>query len=302
MIITVKQPPRLPKSVRPKRVAAYCRVSTMQEIQHHSLEAQRDYYEKLISSRPNWSFAGVYTDQASGRHNLKMRDFQRLLNDCRNGQIDLILVKSISRMGRNTVQFLQACTELNDLGVDVYFEVEKLHISDPQAVRLLTIYASLYQNESESKSALISWGIRVRFANGSSGFANRPCYGYRRNAEGALEIVPEEAETVQQIYSWHREGWSLRTISKSLADMDIRSPRGHSKWSIETIRKILNNEKYYGNVLLQKTYISNYFTGKQSVNNGELARYLLEEHHPAVMQRVSETHGNIFSKAVDKIV
>ena len=283
MIITARQPHQLPQAIRPKRVAAYCRVSTMQEIQHHSLEAQRDYYEKLIASCPHWIFVGVYTDQASGRHNLKMQDFQRLLGDCRNGKIDLILVKSISRMGRNTVQFLQACTELDNLGVDVYFEVEKLHINDPQAVRLLTIYASLYQNESESKSALISWGIRVRFANGSSAFANRPCYGYRRNAEGRLEIVPEEAETVRQIYSWRREGWSLRSISKALADMGIKSPRGHSRWNIETIRKILNNEKYYGNVLLQKTYVSNYFTGKQSVNSGELERYLLKRHHQAIV-------------------
>lgn len=285
MIITVRQPHQLPQAIRPKRVAAYCRVSTMQEIQHHSLEAQRDYYEKLIASRPHWIFVGVYTDQVSGRHNLKMRDFQRMLEDCRNRKIDLILVKSISRMGRNTAQFLQACTELNDLGVDVYFEVEKLHINDPQAVRLLTIYASLYQNESESKSALITWGIRVRFANGSSGFANRPCYGYRRNTDGRLEIVFKEAETVRQIYSWHREGRSLRSISKNLADMGIKPPRGHSKWSIETIRKILNNEKYYGDVLLQKTYISNYFAGKQSVNNGELERYFLEQHHQPIVAR-----------------
>ena len=284
MIITVRQPHQLPQAIRPKRVAAYCRVSTMQEIQHHSLEAQRDYYEKLIASRPHWIFVGVYTDQVSGRHNLKMRDFQRMLEDCRNRKIDLILVKSISRMGRNTVQFLQACTELNNLGVDVYFEVEKLHINDPQAVRLLTIYASLYQNESESKSALISWGIRVRFANGSSGFANRPCYGYRRNAEGLLEIVPEEAEIVRRIYSWHREGRSLRSISKTLADMGIKSPRGHSKWGIETIRKILNNEKYHGNVLLQKTYISNYFTGKQAENNGVLPKYIAFKHHEAIVK------------------
>ena len=284
MIITVKQSHQLPQSIRPKRVAAYCRVSTMQEIQHHSLEAQRDYYEKLIASRPHWIFVGVYTDQASGRHNLKMQDFQRLLGDCRNGKIDLILVKSISRMGRNTVQFLQACTELNDLGVDVHFEVEKLHINDPQAVRLLTIYASLYQNESESKSTLIRWGIRVRFADGSSAFANRPCYGYCRNREGLLEIVPQEAEIVRQIFMWDREGRSLRYIAKALRGMGIKSPRGHTIWSIETIRKILNNEKYYGNVMLQKTFISNYFTGKQSVNNGALERYVITDHHQPIIE------------------
>jgi len=124
----------------------------------------------------------------------------------------------------------------------------------------------------------------VRFANGSSGFANRPCYGYRRNAEGLLEIIPEEAETVRQIFGWHREGWSLRHISKSLADMDIKSPCGHSKWSIETIRKILHNEKYHGNVLLQKTYISNYFTGKQAENNGVLPKYIAFKHHEAIVR------------------
>lgn len=284
MIITVKQTPPLTNAVLPKRAAAYCRVCTMQEIQHHSLEAQQDYYEKLISSHPHWIYVGVYTDQVSARHNLKMRDFQRMLEDCRNGKIDLILVKSISRIGRNTVQFLQACTELNDHRVDVYFEVEKLHINDQQAVRLPTIYASLYQNENESKSALITWGIRVRFANGSSGFASRPCYGYRRNAAGLLEIVPEEAETVRQIFRWHCEGRSLRRILKALADIGIKSPRGHNKWSNETIRKILNNEKYYGNVLLQKTYISNYFMGKQSVNNGELERYVTKEHHQPIIE------------------
>lgn len=284
MKIIVKPTRTLPQILTYKKVAAYCRVSTLQEIQHHSLIAQQQYYEQLIRNHPGWIFAGIYTDQASGRHNLKMRDFQRMMEECRNGHIDLILVKSISRMGRNTVQFLQSCTELNQLGVDVYFEVEKLYIHDPKAVRLLTIYASVYQNESESKSELVRWGIRTRFANGTSAFANRPCYGYRRNAEGLLEIIPEEAETVRQIYNWHREGRSLRCISKDLVDMGIKSPRGHSQWSIETIRKILNNEKYYGNVLLQKTCISNYFTGKQSVNNGELNQYLLKTHHQPIVK------------------
>lgn len=155
MKIMVKPASALPQILTYKKVAAYCRVSTLQEIQHHSLIAQQQYYEQLIRTHPGWIFAGIYADQASGRHNLKMRDFQRMLEDCRNDHIDLILVKSISRMGRNTVQFLQACNELNQLGVDVFFEVEKLYISNPKAVQLLTIYASVYQNESESKSAFV---------------------------------------------------------------------------------------------------------------------------------------------------
>ena len=284
MKIIVKPASALPQILTYKKVAAYCRVSTLQEIQHHSLIAQQQYYAELIHNHPGWIFAGIYTDQASGRHNLKMRDFQRMMEDCRNGHIDLILVKSISRMGRNTVQFLQSCTELNRLGVDVYFEVEKLYIHDPKAVRLLTIYASVYQNESESKSELVRWGIRTRFANGTSALVNRPCYGYRQNEDGYLVPVPEEAEIVRSIYRWRQQGMSLRKIVSVLKELGVQSPRGKPAWSIETIRKILNNEKYYGNVLLQKTYISHYFTGKQAANNGELPRYLLEAHHTAIIR------------------
>ena len=283
MKITVKPVNALPQIFTYNKVAAYCRVSTLQEIQHHSLIAQQQYYEQLIRNQPGWIFAGIYTDQASGRHNLKMRDFQRMMEDCRNGHIDLVLVKSISRMGRNTVQFLQSCTELNQLGVDVYFEVEKLYIHDPKAVRLLTIYASVYQNESESKSELVRWGIRTRFANGTSALANRTCYGYRQNEAGLLVPVPEEAEIVRLIYRLHQQGMSLRKIASALKEMGVHSPRGNPVWSIETIRKILNNEKYYGNILLQKTYISHYFTGKQAANNGELPRYLLEAHHEPII-------------------
>lgn len=283
MKITVRPAHALPQMVIYKKVAAYCRVSTLQEIQHHSLIAQQQYYEQLIRGHPGWVFAGIYTDQASGRHNLKMRDFQRMMEDCRNGHIDLILVKSISRMGRNTVQFLQSCSELNQLGVDVYFEVEKLHIHDPKAVRLLTVYASVYQNESESKSTLVRWGIRTRFANGTSALANRPCYGYRQDADGTLVPVPEETKVVRLIYGLRQQGVSLRKIASHLEEMDARSPRGNPTWSIETIRKILKNEKYYGDVLLQKTYISNYFTGKQAASRGELPQYLLEAHHEAII-------------------
>ena len=265
-----------------KNVAVYCRVSTLQEIQHNSLEAQRSYYTKYISSHPEWRLIEIYADQVSGRSNKKMGDFQRMMTDCRAGKIDLILVKSISRMGRNTVDFLKACSELTSLGIEVFFEVERLYASDPKAVRMLTIFASLYQNERETKSFAIAWGHRVRFADGSSKMANRICYGYKHSEEGKLVPIPEEAEVVRMVYIWHSQGWSLRKISAQLQAQNIPSPRGKPKWGIEMIRKILNNEKYFGNVMLQKTYISNYFTGKQSTNKGEMDRYFLEQHHQVV--------------------
>ena len=282
MKVTLIQPRSFPEMPEPKFVAAYCRVSTIQEIQLHSLEAQKDYYKKLILSKPGWFFVGIYADEASGRHNLKMKNFQAMLNDCREGKINLILVKSISRMGRNTLQFLKACEELNALKVDVYFEIEKLHISNPKTVQIMTIYAGMFQNESESKSAAVRWGHKVRFQDGSSGFASRRCYGYRKTGSGKLVPFPPEAEIVELIFQWRDSGASLREISGRLTSMGIKAPRGGDVWHIETIRKILNNEKYHGDVLLQKTYVSDYFTGKQSPNTGQLPQYLIENHHEGI--------------------
>lgn len=286
MKITKRPATVLPKIIIHRKVAAYCRVSTQQEIQHHSLEVQRTYYEKLITENTAWEFVSIYADEASGRHNAKMRDFQRMMKDCRSGKIDLILVKSISRLGRNTLQFLQACDELKQLGVDVYFEVEKIYLHNPKAIRLLTIYASVYQNESETKSANTCWGIRTRFANGTSAIANTPCYGYRRNEAGELEPIPEEAAVVQLIYDCYRRGMSLRQIAGELKERNISSPKGKQLWGISSIHRILQNEKYYGHVLLQKTYVSDYFTGKQTTNNGELPRYLLKDHHEPIVQEM----------------
>lgn len=284
MKITMHPVTAVPKIITYKKVAAYCRVSTQQEIQHRSLEAQREYYEKQIGSNSGWEFVGIYADEASGRNNRKMNNFQRMMDDCRSGKIDLILTKSISRLGRNTLQFLNVCDELKQLNVDVFFEVERLFLHNPKSVRLLTIYSSVYQNESEVKSAYTCWGIRTRYANGSSAKVNIPCYGYRRNSTGELEIEAEEAAVVQMIYSLHRQGMSLRKIVYELKAQNITSPQGKANWSVETIRRILHNEKYKGHVLLQKTYVSNYFTGKRSTNCGELPKYLLEAHHEAIVK------------------
>ena len=283
MKVTMRPVRALPKIIIHRKVAAYCRVSTQQEIQQHSLDAQRGYYETQITSNPRWVFVGIYADKASGRNNRKMYDFQRMLDDCRAGKIDLILVKSISRLGRNTLQFLNACDELKQLNVDVYFEVEKLYLHDPKAIRLLTIYAGVYQNESEVKSFNTRWGIRVRFANGSSAKSNTPCYGYRRNDVGKLVVEPTEAAVVQMIYDFRQQGMSLRKIVAALKELTVPSPQGNPVWGVETVRRILQNEKYKGHVLLQKTYVSNFFTGKRTNNGGELPKYLIEGHHEAII-------------------
>lgn len=266
-------------------MAAYCRVSTDQEIQLHSLETQQDYYENLIKSKPGWQFVGIYADTASGLNNKKMLGFQELMQDCRNGKIDLILVKSISRLGRNTVQFLNSCDELKALNVEVFFEVEKIYISDLNATVLMTVQESMFQHESEEKSYNTRWGIRAGFAEGTSKFADAECYGYRKNGDGKLEIYEPEAKIIRNIYNWREQGVTLRGISHRLSELGIKSPRGKNIWGIETIRLILNNEKYNGDVLLQKTFVAELFSKKRCLNKGEYPQYLIENHHDAIIER-----------------
>ena len=280
----IKTIPIKPSFPKIKNVAAYCRVSTQEEIQLHSLKAQREFFEAKINNTLGWRFAGIYADFASGRYNKKMIGFQKMMQDCRDGKIDLILAKSISRLGRNTLEFLQVCDELKELKIDVYFDLEKIYLSNPETIRMLTIFASVFQNESEEKSENVRWGIHARFADESSKFADRICYGYEHDNNGHLCPKSKEADIVKMIYNWRNEGVSLRGISKRLSELKIKSPRGHDTWSIESIRKILNNEKYYGKVLLQKTFVSNYFTGKQSVNKGECIQYLIENNHEPIIK------------------
>ncbi len=264
-------------------VAAYCRVSKTQDEQYSSLQAQTEYYCRYINSRCYWEFAGVYADRASGRCDRKMSKFQAMMSECREGQIDLILVKSISRFGRNTLEMLQAFNELKTLNVDVKFDVERLSLKDSKAMLMLTIYSALAQEESETRSYSIRWGIRQRFKNGTSGFLNRTCYGYRKLVNGKLVINAEEAEVIRQIYQWRAEGATLRVISSRLEKYGVKAPRGGETWGPETLRKMLANEKYTGNVLLQKTHVKDVLTGQQIKNRGQLDRYLVCYNNPSIL-------------------
>ena len=265
------------------QVAAYCRVSTTQDAQSGSLRAQFDFYTQFINSRSDWMFFGIFADKASGRCNQKMHGFQDMMTACREHKIDLILVKTVSRFGRNTVEMLQTFQELRALGIDVYFEIERLHLKDPNSILMLTVFASLAQNESESKSYSICWGIRHKFAEGTSKFLSRVCYGYRSSGN-ALVINPDDANIVKQIFTWRAEGDSLRTISFKLEQHGVKAPRGGATWSPETLRKLLANEKYAGNVILQKTYVADYFTGRQVQNQGQMPRYLVHDNNPAIVR------------------
>lgn len=267
------------------RVAAYCRVSTMHDEQLSSLLMQKEYFEAYIREHKDWQFTGIYTDQGTGRNLQKRKAFQQLLLDCRQGKIDLILTKSITRLGRNTVDILECFRELKQLGVDVFFELEKQYLSDPKSELMITVMAAVSQEESWQKSQNIQWGIQRSFEDPNTKYKNRICYGYCHDQNGKLVIDKEQAEIVKMIFILYLDGYSLRGISKELAAKGVKSPCGSQYWCPETLNKILKNEKYTGDVLLQKTFVSSFFSGKQKHNLGEKARYLHHGSHPAIIEK-----------------
>ena len=278
----------------PLRVAAYCRVSTDHEEQSSSLEMQERYYTKLIEQTPNWINAGIFSEKVSGLEVTKRQEFQKLLRCCRKGKIDLILTKSVSRFGRNTLDSLRALQELQILGVDVYFEAEKLWLHDRQMQVLMTAYVAFAQAESEGTSQSIRWGIKEGFRSGRSGYAEFVCFGYKQDDNGKLVIDEPDAKIVREIFEMRASGKSLGAISDWLYEQGVFSPTGKRRWSRETISKLLKNEKYTGDVLLQKTFVKDLFSGKQVKNVGERESFLYQDHHPAIITR------DLFEKANGK--
>ena len=268
---------------KPLRVAIYCRVSTEHDEQDESLEAQKHHYFLMIQKRKDWEYVDTFLDRGSGLNLYARPAFRELLQCCEAGTVDLVLTKSISRFGRNTVDMLKALRTLNTHGVDCYFEKENLWLHEEKLMLVVTAYCAMAQAESEGMSSSIRWGIKRGFERGTSGYADFECYGYKRGGDGALVIDEQEAATVKQVFAMRAAGRSLSEISDWLHDNHICSPSGKERWSRETIRKLLRNEKYTGDVLLQKTYVQDLFTGKRAKNHGELPRYLIEQHHPAIV-------------------
>lgn len=290
-------PPKLsnlPVIDRPIRIAAYYRVSSPSEEQALSFETQVQYYTAKIAAFLFGKNAGVFADTATGRNTKQRPAFKKLMAKCRAGKVDLILTKAISRFGRNSLETIRALRELRSRGVDVYFEQENIHLSDPAAQHVIEIRCALAQNESENKSHDIRWGIKEGFRTGISGYQNFACYGYRYDeARQTLVIVSKEIKVVRMIFDLRLQGYSLGAISSALEKKKIPSPTGKPVWSRECIRKILCNEKYAGAVMLQKTYVEDFFTGKQKKNTGQRERYLYKNNHEAIVswdvfERVNE--------------
>ena len=269
-------------TVKLLRTAAYARVSSGKDAMLHSLSAQVSYYNSLIQSNPEWLFCGVYADEALTGTKDNRENFQKLISECRAGNIDLIITKSISRFARNTVTLLETIRELKELGVDVYFEEQNIHSISPDGEFMLTLLGSYAQEESYSASENQKWRIRKDFEFGK--VSTVIMLGYKRNSEGVLEIIPEEAETVRMIFADFLNGIGRQSIANKLNELNILTKNG-CQWTSEAIRRILNNEKYCGDLMLQKFYSENHITKRKMVNNGVLRMIQVEDAHPAIIDK-----------------
>jgi len=267
-----------------RKVAAYARVSTDHDDQQSSYEAQVDHYTKFIQARDDWEFVKVYADEGiSGTSTKHRKGFKEMMADALEGKIDLILTKSVSRFSRNTVDCLNNIRTLKEHGIEVYFEKENIHTLDSKGELLLTIMGSLAQEESRSISLNCTWGQRKRFRDGKATVPFVRFLGYDKGPNGEFVINEERAEVVRFIYREFIGGASCPRIAKMLMEMGIKSPGGKDKWNASTVKSILQNEKYKGDALLQKTYTVDFLTKKKAKNNGEIESYYVTGHHEAII-------------------
>ena len=272
--------------MRPKRVAAYCRVSTDREEQEHSFETQKAMYTEMIMMKPTWQMAGIYADEGiTGTVAKKRPGFMKMIEDCRKGKIDMIVTKSVSRFSRNNLDCLMYVRELKQLGIPIIFEKEGINTIQVSSELLLTLFGALSQAESESISMNVKLGIRQSLKNGNVRFSYKTFLGYRKGADGQPEIVPEQADIVRRIYNDFLAGATYLEIAKRLTEENVPTMGGGNRWFSERIKSILKNEKYKGDALLQKTYITDPISKRVKKNNGELPMYYVENSHPAIIER-----------------
>ena len=267
-----QQPKRL-------RVAGYARVSSKSADQLNSMSVQVEYYTDLIQKNPNWEFVGVYADEGITGTSTKHREqFNRLMDDCRAGLIDRVMVKSASRFARNTVDALSAVRELMSLNVVVVFEKESFDTSTATGEMLLSMLCAAAQHESLSISHNLKWGLRKRMKSGTFRTASVP-FGYKQ-IEHQLIPIPEEAAIVRKIYELYLAGWGTEQISQHLIHKQIFP---NMRWSHVQIQRMLKNEKYLGDTLLQKSYSTNTIPFKQIPNRGQLPQYYIKNTHPGII-------------------
>ena len=279
-------------AIKKLRVAAYCRVSTASDEQLVSLAAQKAHYENYIKANDEWEFAGLYYDEGiSGTKKEKREGLLSMIADCEKGKIDLVITKSISRFARNTTDCLELVRKLLDLNIYIYFEKENLNTGSMESELMLSILSSLAESESVSIAENSKWAAKRRFQNGTF-IISYPPYGYA-NVDGKMVVVPEQAETVKEIFRDTLAGKSTHAIQKELNERGVPTKKG-GKWTHGTVNAIISNEKYTGDVLYQKTYTDSSFN--RHVNRGEEDQYLIRDNHEAIISREDYARANAVVK------
>lgn len=267
------------------RAAAYARVSTDNVEQKTSYDAQISEYTERIAKNPGCELVDIYADEGlSGTSAARRRDFQRLLTDCRAGKIDIVYCKSISRFARNVEECIHIVKELRAIGVDVFFEKENIHSIDPGSDVIFTILAVFAQQESESISKNVMWGLRKKMKDGGLVGASSKILGYDY-VDGNLVINEKEAETVRYIYHLYLNGKGFQSIANILEQEGHTTGTGAKTWENSTVQRILSNEKYYGALLAQKTIVKDFLSHTRKRNEGEADQYYTENHHPAIISK-----------------
>ncbi|HFI0687051.1 TPA: recombinase family protein [Streptococcus suis] len=267
-----------------KRVAAYCRVSSDSEDQKNSYDSQVKHYKEYISQRLDWQLAGIYADEGiSGTQVGKRQDFQRLIEDCKNGEIDYIVTKAIARFARNTLDTLKYVRMLKDLQIGVYFEEENIDTLTMDGELLLTILSSVAQQEVENTSAHVKKGLKMKMQRGEL-IGYQGCLGYDYDSETKVISINEEgAKIVHYIFERYLEGIGGKVIARELQEQGFKSPRGHDKWNDTTVLGIIKNEKYKGDVLMGKTYTVDPISKRRLTNLGEEDRYYIRGNHEPII-------------------
>ena len=278
------------------RVAAYCRVSTDRDEQKSSYDGQVRTYTDKILANPDWEFAGIYSDEGITGTSIKKRSgFQQMVNDAMEGKLDLIITKSISRFARNMLECVETIRRLKDKGVHLIFESNSLDTRNKFSEMVITILAAFAEEESHSISENTIWSIRKRFEDGEARWS--PLYGYEKNEKGEYQIVADEAAVVQHIFNLYEHGASIMEIKRDLADKGIRSPKGAETWTAAAIQTLLINERYAGDIRLQKYYVEDFKTHKPLRNRcTAIPSYYVGDHHRAIVpkkqyQRVQDILG-----------
>ena len=244
-------------------VAIYARVSTEHEAQISALGNQVQYYDNLLAQHPEWELYDRYIDEGiTGTSVKKRKNFMRMMKDASDGKFDLVITREVSRFARNTLDCLEYVRMLKELNIDIFFEEQGLHSTDPGAEFYITIYGSIAQSESENTSANVRWGKEQAAKEGKVSFVYSNFLGYKKGADGQPEIVEEEAEIVRNIYDRFLKGESFKTIADTLTSQNIPTPRKKVVWISSTVRSILSNEKYMGDALINKTYTVDFLSKK----------------------------------------